>query len=284
MPAPGTRRTTILNRRAGHKARIIYWSKRFGLLCGAICLIAYLCYYLVASGWVDQATGRIERSFYTASGEKGFRIDNLVIEGRANLSPAQLKAMIGVDRGEPIFSVDLDEVEQRLEQVSWVDDALVRRRLPDTLFISLKERAPLALWQRKGKLAVVDAEGVVLTESNLEKFSALPIIVGDEAPLHAPELAAMIDAEPSLKSRLESAKWIGNRRWDLYLKNGVTVRLPEDDEGQALARLSQAQKQDRLMDRAVEAIDLRDPVRIVVQTKAGAAQEYQASFTPDKNI
>ena len=94
----------------------------------------------------------------------------------------------------------------------------------------------------------------------------------------------MIQAEPALKARLESAKWIGGRRWDLYLKNGVAVRLPEDDQGQAIARLAKAQAEGGLMDRQIEAIDLRDPVRIVVQTKPGAVQEYQASYTPDKNI
>ncbi len=242
------------------------------------------CFYLVASGWLAQTTGRVERSFYTASGNRGFTVENLVIEGRNNVSAGQLKSLIGVEKGEPIFATDLSAIEAKLEQVAWVQDALVERRLPDTLFVTIKERQPLALWQRQGKLAVVDAEGVVLTETNLDKFSSLPIIVGDEAPQRAPELVAMIQAEPALKARLESAKWIGGRRWDLYLKNGVAVRLPEDDQGLAIARLAKAQSDGAIMDRAIEAIDLRDPVRIVVQTKPGAVQEYEASYTPDKNI
>lgn len=284
MPAHGTRRNTILNRRAGHKARITYWAKRFGIGTGVLCVITYLGFYLVASGWMAQTTGRIERSFYAASGERGFTVENLVIEGRNNLSAGQLKSLVGIQKGDPIFATDLTAIEAKLEDVSWVDDALVERRLPDTLYVSIRERQPLALWQRQGKLAVVDAEGVVLTDSNLEKFSSLPIIVGDEAPLHAPELVAMIQAEPALKSRLESAKWIGGRRWDLYLKNGVAVRLPEDDQGLAIARLAKAHQEGAIMDRGIEAIDLRDPVRIVVQTKPGAVQEYEASYTPDKNI
>ncbi len=284
MPAHGTRRNTILNRRAGHKARITYWAKRFGIATGVLCIVAYACFYLVASGWLAQTTGRVERSFYTASGNRGFTVENLVIEGRNNVSAGQLKSLIGVEKGEPIFATDLSAIEAKLEQVAWVQDALVERRLPDTLFVTIKERQPLALWQRQGKLAVVDAEGVVLTETNLDKFSSLPIIVGDEAPQRAPELVAMIQAEPALKARLESAKWIGGRRWDLYLKNGVAVRLPEDDQGLAIARLAKAQSDGAIMDRAIEAIDLRDPVRIVVQTKPGAVQEYEASYTPDKNI
>ncbi len=284
MPSPGTRRTTILNRRAGQRARLVYWARRLSLFVVGGCLLSYACFYLWASGWVSQTTGRAERSFFSASADSGFRVHNLVIEGRTNLDKAALKTAVAVQPGDSIFATNIGDIETRLEQISWVDDALVERRLPDTIYIAIKERTPLALWQRQGKLALVDAQGVVLTDTNLDQFRSLPIIVGEEAPQRAPDLVAMIQAEPALKSRLESAKWIGGRRWDLYLKNGVAVRLPEDDQGQAIARLAKAQAEGGLMDRQIEAIDLRDPVRIVVQTKPGAVQEYQASYTPDKNI
>ncbi len=284
MPSNGTRRTTILNRRAGQKARLVYWVRRASICVVGLSVVAYAGFYLWASGWMSQTGNRMARSFYAASAERGFEVENLVIDGRINLDRSTIRAAVGVDKGDPIFAAELGEIERRLEETSWVADALVERRLPDTLYINITERTPLALWQRQGKLAVVDADGIVLTDANLDKFRALPIIVGEEAPQRAPDLVAMIQAEPALRSRLESAKWIGGRRWDLYLKNGVAVRLPEDDQGLAIARLSKAQAEGGLMDRQIEAIDLRDPVRIVVQTKPGAVQEYQASYTPDKNI
>ena len=284
MAAHGTRRNTILNRRAGQRARMAYWGKRISIAVVTFCVTGYGCFYLYASGWVGQQTNRMERAIYTSMGDKGFSVSNLVIEGRDNVAATNLIGLIGVEKGDPIFGADLSAIESRLEQVSWVQDARVERRLPDTLYVHLTERKPIALWQRQGKLSLVDVEGVVLADSNLDKFRDLPIIVGDEAPQRAPDLVAMIQAEPALKARLESAKWIGGRRWDLYLKNGVAVRLPEDDQGLAIARLAKAQKDGALMDRQIEAIDLRDPVRIVVQTKPGAVQEYEASYTPDKNI
>jgi len=280
----GTRRTTILNRRSGRKARLAYWGKRLGLAAGVFCVTAYGVAYAFESGWVSQQANRLERSIFAVSADHGFKVRNLVIEGRTNIDRIALKHAIGVEQGEPILGTDLALIEQALENISWVEDALVERRLPDTIYISIEERQPIALWQRQGKLAVVDDEGVILTENNLDQFRDLPIIVGEEAPQRAPELVAMIQAEPDLKSRLESAKWIAGRRWDLYLKSGVAVRLPEDDQGLAIKRLAEAQKSGGLMDRKIEAIDLRDPERIVVQTRPDAVQEYQASYTPDKNI
>lgn len=284
MASHGTRRSTIMNRRAGRKAQLAYWIKRVAFTLMAFSCVTYFGAYLWATGWVQGTKIRMETSFYAATARHGFAVSDLVIDGRVNLDRDQLKQIVAITPGDPILAADLSAIETSLEKTSWVADAQVERHFPSTLYIKLRERVPLALWQRQGKLAVVDASGIVLSETGLEKFRDLPIIVGEEAPQRAPDLVAMIQAEPDLKARLESAKWIGGRRWDLYLKNGIAVRLPEEDQGQAIARLAKAQKEGAIMDRKIEAIDLRDPVRIVVQTSPGAIESYEAAYTPDKNI
>jgi cell division protein FtsQ len=284
MPNPGTRRTSILNRRAGQMARLTYFGKRLAIAASALGALAYGGFYLWSSGWVAQIERRIESKVYEITANAGFTVENLMIEGRVYTDRDDLKRRIGVERGDPTFAADLDDVEADLETISWVRDAIVERRLPGTLYIRLQERTPLALWQRKNKLVVVDSEGYVLAEEGLERFKNLVIVVGEDAPARAADLVAMIEAEPDMKERVESAKWVGDRRWDLYLKSGVIVRMPEDDIGQAVRRLAQAQQEGGLMDRKVESIDLRDPVRIVVQTRPGAAQEYEASFSSGKGI
>ncbi len=236
--------------------------------------------YLWSSGWVDQTSARAINRVYETTSEAGFTIDNILIEGRINTDRTRLKDLIAVEKGDPIFAENLVDIRKRLESVTWVKSARVERRLPNTLFIGLEERKPLALWQKGGKLSVVDDEGIILTDKDLKRFSHLLIIVGDEAPKHASELVAMIAAEPDVQQRVEAAKWVGNRRWDLVLKSGLNIRLPEDDAGLAIRRLAQAQADESIMDRKIDSIDLRDETRIVVQTRPGAVQEYKASFQP----
>lgn len=284
MPKPGTRRNSILNRRASQRARIGYLMRRFGAAALALAVVAGGGTYAVHSGWWGETEISMTESFHESMESHGFAVNNLMIDGRVNLDRATLKSVLNVRKGQSIFEPDLMVMRQRLEQLSWVKSAVVERHLPDTLYVRLEERQPMALWQRQNKLAVVDRDGVVLTETDLKKFKSLMILVGAEAPSFAPELVAMLRAEPDFAARVESAKWIGGRRWDLFLKNGVEVRLPEEDMGQAIKRLADAQREAKLMDRNVLAIDLRDPARIVVQTAPGLAEEYQASFKPQKNI
>ena len=236
------------------------------------------------SGWFGRTQERTLNSFHEKLAGAGFKTRDLLIDGREYTSREDLKAATGIEKDTSIFAYDLTDIQKKVTSLPWVKTATVERRLPDTIYIRLQERVPVALYQKDNKLVLVDGEGAVLTDQNLGQFKSMLVITGEKAPQNASELIGMIDAEADLKSRIQIARWIGNRRWDIELKNGITVRLPEEDAGLAIKRLTEAQKNEKVMDRQVEAIDLRDPLRIVVQTAPGAVNKYEAGYHKEKNI
>lgn len=284
MSRSGTRRSTIVNRRAGQTARLTFLAKRAALTFGALGLVIYGAHAALTSDWMRDAEIRATDSFNLKVSEAGFNVQNLLIDGRVHIDREQLKKLLGIQKNTSIFAYDLEAIQERLSKISWVKSAIVERRLPDTIYVRLEERVPVALWQRNGKLSLVDSEGFVLADKNLQAFNHMIVITGDNAPNNAAELVGLIRVEPELQDRIEIARWIGNRRWDIKLKNGITLRLPEDDAGFAIKRLSEAQKNEQVLDRQVEAIDLRDPMRIVVQTAPGAVDKYEAGYKKEKNI
>ncbi|PZP56755.1 MAG: cell division protein FtsQ [Micavibrio aeruginosavorus] len=284
MSGSGTRRTTILKRRAGKTARLIFYAKRAGLVIVILGAVTYGVKTILNSMWFSRTEERTVTSFHDKMAGAGFKVRGLMIDGRHYTNRKELKSALGVQKDESIFIYDITEMRDKLSRLPWVKEAVVERRLPDTIYVKLNERRPVALYQKEGKLSLVDAEGVILTDKDLESFKSLIVITGENAPQNAPELMGLINAEPDLKERIEIARWIGNRRWDIRLKNGITLRLPEDDAGLAIKRLAEAQKTEQVLDRHLEAIDLRDPMRIVVQTSPGDAQKYDASFKKEKNI
>ncbi len=130
-------------------------------------------------------------------------------------------AAIQVKRGDPIMKFDPEAARAGLERLRWVATATVERRLPNTVFVKLDERRPMALWQRDGKLALIDRDGEVLTERELGRYNNLLQIIGADAPKHAQELLGHLGTVPALFKRVNAATRIGGRRWDLHLTNGV---------------------------------------------------------------
>lgn len=210
----------------------------------------------------------------------GFAVKNILVDGRHYTDVDLLRAMIGVEKGDPIFAFDPVAMKANLEKISWVKKAHVERRLPDTLYVKIEERTPIAFWQRAGKLVVVDADGVVLTDQNLARWKNLLIVVGDGAPEKAQELIGMLRAEPMIAQRVEAATLVSGRRWDLKLKSGAEVKLPADNMGLALRELAVNHEEEALLDKDVLSIDVREEGRITVRTKPGAASDFNAGITP----
>jgi cell division protein FtsQ len=234
--------------------------------------------WFVMSGAKDVVSRKIENAYLGTTAGWGFAVQNIMVDGRIETDVDTLKAMVAVDKGDPILGVSPSDIQVRLEKLSWVKKAHVERRLPDSLYVKIEERKPVALWQKQKKLVLIDGDGVVLTDQNLARWKNLMIVVGDDAPLKAAELISMLQAEPSIEERVDAATLISGRRWDLKLKSGADVKLPEDELGLALRRLAMNHEEDSILDRDVLTIDVREEGRITLRAKPGAAQDFNTNL------
>ena len=197
-----------------------------------------------------------------ATAQLGLRVANIHIDGQTKTPRPLLNAAIGIAIGDPIIGYSVDAARTRIESIRWVQTATVERRLPDTIVVELTERTPFAVWQHDGHFRLIDRDGHVVTDSDVADFaSQLPLVVGLGAPEEAARLLDALAQQPALEQRVAAAVRVGERRWNLRLRNGTDVLLPEGAETQALARLAELQAQHRLLDRPLQAIDLRLPDR-----------------------
>lgn len=226
---------------------------------------------LSATGWFDRQGEAIGKAAVAATGAAGLSVREIVVAGRDRTEAEHLLAALDVQRGAAILGVDLEEARLRIESLGWVRRAEVIRRLPDTIFVRVAERAPLALWQNEGRIVLIDEDGAVIQRDSLGEFAALPMVVGPDAPAHAAELIGLLAGFPEVAVKLEAAVRVSERRWNLHMRNGVDVRLPETGLAPALARLDDLQRQKDLLDRDVIAVDLRVPDRLIVRINPEAA-------------
>ena len=80
-----------------------------------------------------------------------------------------------------------------------------------------------------------------------------------------------IKLRDGLKERIAAIVRVGDRRWNLSLKNGTDVMLPEGAEQAALTRLMELQTQHQLLDRPLAVVDMRLPDRLVLRPRSEQA-------------
>ena len=217
------------------------------------------------SGRAADEWGALRAAAVEASASAGLVVAEVYVAGRGETARGDLIAALDVTLGAPLLAFDGEAARRRVEALGWVREATVERRFPDILFLRIVEREPLALWQRDGRLVVVDRDGVVIDGAAPGHFARLPVIVGDDAPRHAARLLAVLASEPSLRVRVEAAVRVGGRRWNLRFDNGIDVELPEEGLAEAWRRLAAFERRHRLLARDITAIDLRLPDRVVVR-------------------
>ncbi len=218
-----------------------------------------------------------EEGLLQSTSSLGFVLDEVLVVGRNETERSTVLDALGIVRGDSILAFDLSEAKARLEELPWVSSASIERRLPGTLYIRLTERQPMAIWQHDRQFTVIDragrplADAVELARRGNQRIETLPQVIGTNAPQQVQSLLGALDKVPSIRARVTSASWISDRRWNLQLDNGVTVKLPEGSGmPMALRQLAEMNSKGKVLDRDIVAIDLRQPERAVLQTSATA--------------
>jgi cell division protein FtsQ len=210
----------------------------------------------------------------------GYGLDTVTINGGSldglnTMTDAEILKAAGITGREAVPFLDVEEIRARLEALPLVKAASVRKFYPHTLQIEIKEREPFAIWQNQGELAVIAGDGTAIFRQISDKFAHLPFVVGEGANKRVQEYAQILEQAGPLRGRIKAAILVSERRWTLKFDNGLDVRLPENNWGDALTRLIAYVHDQRLLDRDILAVDMRLPDRITLRLTEEAASAMQ---------
>ena len=129
---------------------------------------------------------------------------------------------------------------------------------------------------------MISEDGIVLEPYLTSQFSSLPLVVGVGAERKARELLALIDEYPTVSSQLYASVLVADRRWNLKLRNGMEILLPESGVERALDTLVALDRDKKFLSRDIVAIDLRLPDRVTVKLSDEAFQMREDAREQEK--
>ncbi len=247
-------------------------------LSAAVFLLLVLVYGVFAGGYVRGTMNAGLRMVDGLVRDAGFVATDVSIYGRRNVERELVLMALGVSEDISIFKFDLEAARKRIEMLGWVRSVRISRLLPKTIKVEITERRPLAIWQRGGRLSVIDENGVPLSDGRVASFASLPLIVGYDGAKNSRELLEKLDKWPALKARMRAAVRVSGRRWNIRLRNDVNIRLPEKGVEKALAELARLDEEQGLLSRDIKAVDLRIADRLTIELGEEAAARRKASL------
>ena len=248
-----------------------------GSSAAALLLLVSVSYGVVRGGHGPEIAANVQDLCDAAANAAGFRISEIALEGEHEVGREEILALAGITGRSSLLFLDPAQARVRLLTNPWIAEATVLKLYPGRLRIGIKERKGFALWQREGRLSLIANDGTVLETFVPPRYATLPLVVGKGAEHAAPDLLALVGRYPAVAHLVEASVLVAERRWNLHLKGGVEVLLPESEPERALRTLVDLDHSKKLLSRDITAVDLRLPDRVTVrQSDAAAAARDEA--------
>lgn len=253
-----------------------------GLLAAGLFLIATAIYGVAIGGHGPAIAESLRDTRDAAAKLAGFEIEQVAISGNKNIRRDEVLSIIGISDRRSLLFLDAGEAREKLQAVPWIAEATIQKLYPNRVVVTLKEREAFALWQTRGKVQVIAADGTVIGPLTDRRFTSLPLVVGQGAATRAKAFLAQLEAFPAVREKTRAAILVADRRWNLRLKNGMDIKLPEEDIPRALATLEDLDRRKGLMNKDIQFVDLRLPDRVTVRLSEAAAKERDDALKAKK--
>jgi cell division protein FtsQ len=233
-------------------------------------------------GQLDAVTAQYGGVDDWAARTLGLGIGVVTVSGATHMSERKILEIAGVDGKKSLLFFDVAQARARLEADPLIKQASVRKLYPNHIVIEIVERTPYAVWQKDGDVRAIGADGAPIAEVDDGRYADLPFVVGEGANERVREFVRLLSAMDELRPRVEAGVLVDQRRWNLRLKSGLDVKLPESDPEAAIGELVALQRKSRILEKDALALDFRIPGRVFVRLSEEAAAAWAESHAAKK--
>ena len=201
----------------------------------------------------------------------GFGIDHIDIDGAIYSSEGEVRKVLGIENGELVFAVNLQEARSRVESLGWVKKASVTRLLPNRIAVVITERTPFAVWQHRSEFSLINANGSLISRITAKEYTNLPRVIGDGASTEAITLLTDLGTRKELVQKVRYVVRVSGRRWNLIFFSGAELLLPATGWGSSLDQVVASSDFMAMLELPNVILDTRVVGRIAVSKKPARA-------------
>jgi cell division protein FtsQ len=176
-----------------------------------LAIVAVVATYLASASMLDRPIRSIE-----------------IIGPFQRVTALQIEEAISEDLEDGFVSADLSNIQDRIVELAWIDQAMVARRWPSRLRITVTEQVPAAIWGERGLLNV---RGELFVTDAKHIPAELPRLSGpeDRSSEVAKRYLDVRDRLIPVGLDVRRVNLDPRGAWDMTLQNGVEVRLGRRD-------------------------------------------------------
>ena len=195
-----------------------------------------------------------------------FMLSALSIQGSSDSLNAEIREILGLNFPISSFDLDLADLRNRVLSLPPVETAEVRLEGGSILHVKVEEKVPALLLKDDTGIHVLNKNGDYIRPLlSTEYGSKLPVITGEGAQKAAAEAFILFSALYDKLDEVRGLVLVGGRRWNIVLKSGQVIMLPEKKSEQAVQKILILDKAEKILSRDIAVFDFRLPYRITLR-------------------
>tara|TARA_B100001057_G_scaffold489394_1_gene575558 strand:+ start:1413 stop:2084 length:672 start_codon:yes stop_codon:yes gene_type:complete len=163
-------------------------------------------------------------------------------------------------KNQNLFFLNKDKVLAIINNYKIVEDFIVFKNYPNNFSYKIEKTKFLAVVKKDGSDFYIGANGNLI-EANHDEIT-LPYIFGNIEISEFLKLKNIIDSSNLDYSKIDKFYYFKSKRWDIKIKNGLLLRLPNKEIEKSFEMLNKILSDDQFDD--VKEIDLRQINQVVI--------------------
>lgn len=160
---------------------------------------------------------------------------------------------LGVTNTTKIDSLDLNKMNDQISGVSYIKRYSVKKSPNNILYVKIEKYKPVALWNEGKYYFLISSDGKIISKN--KKLNTDFIVIKGKIPK---DIVSIISELQGLLKNVDYIEWIEDRRWNIFLKNGLLLKLPEKEPCKRLKSFLSVNKVKDVFSKNIDFIDLRN--------------------------
>ena len=107
-----------------------------------------------------------------------FNINNVKVEGNEKIETETIISLSEIKTNENIFAINKSKISSSVKENKYIEDIKIKRKLPDTIILQVKERKVKYQINLINSFAYIDQNGYILENSTVK--AEVPVLIGFE--------------------------------------------------------------------------------------------------------
>ena len=207
-------------------------------------------------------------------------ISRILVTGAQEPLKKEITILIQNATTEGYSALKAQALREKIQSINKVEKAFVKFSTDGLVMVNVLEREEAVVFFNNDFYEVLDSKGVILSVStDYVGLSGFPLLVGKDGSKNINALLSLVDDIGSFKSDVLYYEWVGERRWNIHMKNDLLIKLPENNLSKGLELMRTFLHETNNLLKPIGSVDLRNIDKPIIKFRKSPPVEYTREKT-----